>query len=726
MTWLDYPGHGWAVLAGLLACAVVGLGFTRLFLVRRLHGWLIGLAGLLQGLCVICILLILCNPSALKETPQQARNRVLIVMDTSRSMSIQDTAQGTRLDAAISAFQTHAESETDASPEFKILGLDTSLYGCDQPGQLIRWGDHSRVGPLCRRLSDVIRDANSGAMFEAVSGVVLMTDGQFEDRWQWPEDIQWPDTLASVIVGVGSPEIPFDVGVTEVRVPGRVPQGSICPVEIVLSCTQEIERTVSLDVILDDVTIERVHIDPADWTVHQGRAQQIVSCQWPMNESGRHVLGARLATDLGDKIPTNNEAWTLMDVVESQPSRVLLYSRRASMQVGKVRRVLESDTQVVLDMCLDVIKDRRLSRKSSHSSQTVSLPYEPNEFQVYDLIVMVPSDETQWDPTLIDRLYDYVAQDGGGLILLTDLSDQGPLNWQQSKLRQLLPVTFPKTRTGAEPSVGLLRPSQESLDARLFERTSFEGHDLPVLTWDLGTLKPAATSLTEVHKSTGVCMHRVGQGTVCLMGLSKLFQLYREDQGGGPLFDLLSPLVRVVCPEPGQDSQVRVFAERAPGDPSQLSLTSWVREQDRQPVDDADVLVTLGEQVVTLTPMGRGRYQAIVPYTGPQSVIVQAEAQVEGRYLGQSVLAVRLPGVPTEMSHVRLNEPGLQDLSRAMGGEYVHVNDVDQTTFERFEGSRTMQPVVAVTPQWPRWGLLLLLCVLLCTGWTVRRSLGMG
>ena len=726
MTWLGYPGHGWAVLTGVLICALVGFGFYRLFAGRRLHALALCLAGSLQGLCVFCVLLILWDPSALEETPQYTRNRVLVVMDTSQSMSIQDTAQGTRLDAAIAAFEACTDPEDDTGPQFQVLGLDRHLYGCDEPGQLTRWGSHSRVVPLSQRLSELITDANGSDSTEAVSGVVLMTDGQFEDAWQWPEDLSWPESMASLVIGVGSPNVPSDVSVTQVRVPGRVSQGSICPVEVTVSCTQDIHDPVLLDVVLDDVTIERVTLEPASWNFHQGQALQIVSCEWPMNEPGRHVLGARLAGDHTDGVPANDEAWTLMEVVESQVSRVLLYSGRATMQVGKLRRVLESDTDVILDVCLDVIKDRRLARKAGHSSQTVSFPYEPNAFRAYDLIVMATSDDTQWNATLVDHLYDYVAKDGGGLIVLSDMSGQGALAGPQHRFRQLLPVLAPERLPQPEPAVGALYPSQESLDTRLFQSGSFEGHDLPVLAWDMGRLKPATTPLAVVGESPAICVHRVGQGHVCVMGLSKLFQLYREDQAGGVLFDLMSTLVRLVSSEPGQDSQLRVFAERVPGQPDQLSLTAWVKGQDRLAVDDADVLVTLDEQVVTLTAMGRGRYRAVVPYTGPQSVVVQAEAQSQGQYLGQCVAAVHLPSVQTEMSRIRLNEPELLDLSRAMQGEYVHVDDVDQTLFERFKGRTALSPSVKVTSQWPRWVWLCLLCVLLCAGWSVRRSLGMG
>jgi hypothetical protein len=285
---------------------------------------------------------------------------------------------------------------------------------------------------------------------------------------------------------------------------------------------------------------------------------------------------------------------------------------------------------------------------------------------------------------------------------------------------------LPDITMQAEPALGVLSASQESMERRLFQGFSFEEHDLPVLSWPLGHSKPATSAVSVVDNKPAVCVHRVGQGQVCVVGLSKLFQLYREDQEGGLLGDLISTLVRLVAPEPGENSNLRVFAQRVGGRSDQLSVTAWVKDQTQQPVDGADVLVTLEAQVVSLTAMGRGRYHAVVPYTGPQSVVLHAEAQMEGQYLGESLSTVRLPSLRTEMSRVQLNEPMLQDLSRAMHGEYIHISALEPSVFDRFDGRRVLSPIVKVTGVWPRWSALCVLCVLLCVGWSVRRSLGMG
>jgi len=651
---------------------------------------------------------------------------VLVVMDTSESMSVQDMDQGTRLDAAIDTLTTCVSLFDTDGPEYQILGLDTGLYGCESPDQLIRWGSASRVRELSRRLSDLLADANDSDTTQAPSGVVLMTDGQFEDMWQWPDHTAWPESLASVVIGVGSTSALTDVSVTELRVPRRVPQGSVCSVDIELSCTGDISDPVRMDVMLDDKTVHSVTVDATNWQFNRGQAQQIVTCQWPMKTTGRHVWGARITPGPNDRIRANNEAWSLMDVVERQSNRVLLYSQRATMNVGKLRHVLASDPRVILDVCLDVIKNRWLSRKSSQTAAGVRFPYDPNEFSVYDLIVMVTSDDSQWDTTQINHLYDYVAKQGGGLILIADASKPGVLHWHQEQLRQLLPVTLPDITMQAEPALGVLSASQESRERRLFQGLSFEAHDLPVLSWPLGHAKPATSSVSVVDNKPAVCVHRVGQGQVCVVGLSKLFQLYREDQEGGLLFDLISTLVRLVTPEPSEHSNLRVFAERVGDRPDHLSVTAWVKDQTQQSVDGADVLVTLEAQVVSLTAMGRGRYHAVVPYTGPQSVVLHAEAQMQGQYLGESLSTVRLSSLQTEMSRVQLNEPMLQDLSRAMHGEYIHISDVEPSVFDRFEGRRVLTPIVKVTSVWPRWSALCVLCVLLCLGWSVRRSLGMG
>lgn len=722
MTWLNYPGHVWAILAGTLVCAAVFFGFIRLFQVRRLHAPAICCAGLMQGLCALGLLVILWNPSAIQEIPRSVRNRVLVVMDTSQSMSIQDTDQGDRLNAAVQAFKIHAQADSDARPMYQVLGLDSTLYACTTD-TLTRWGTHSRVGMLKQRLGEWMTDANETGQETDVTGLVLFSDGQFEDVGSGVSDMVWPQGFKAVVVGVGSALALADVGVVDVHVPGRVPKGSLCPIDVTVTSTQDVNEPLALDLILDDVVIEQALLEPGQWTAGEPQ-QQRVTFQWPMQQTGQHVLGARISHMDGDRNSANDEAWTVLDVMEQQTSRVLLYTRRASLQVGKIRRVLEMDSQVVLDVCLDVIKDRRTALKAGQSSGAVSFPYEPNEFKVYDLIVLVTSEPSVWDETQVRNLYGFVAEQGGGLIVVADSTGQGLFTDSRPMITRLLPVITTDMTTG--PALGGLAPSREALDRRWFQADSFGFQDGPVLAWPLGQLKPAAWDLARVNDQPALSLHRVGKGHVCVVGLSKLFQLYREDRSGGVLSTLFSALVRAAAPQPDTASGLCVFAERVPGLADRIWVTARIEAQADRFVDDATVLVTLNGQVWSLSAMGQGWYRVEVPYSGPHSLVIHAEAQAQGGYLGTCDTAVRLPSVRDEMSDIQLNKSGLKDLSKAIHGEYVHVNDVDRSVFDRFDARKTLQPEIEVDSLWPRWMVLCVLSILLCASWMIRRSLGMG
>ena len=715
----DFPGFEWAVITVLVAWCGLFYGFLRMVLGKRQQTLTILLAGLIQGLVVLGILIILWNPCSRTTTPQTIPNRVLVVMDTSQSMSIADIPQGTRLSAATTSFSTHANTQGDRSPQFEILGLDTTLYRCQQCEQLTPSGSHSRLNPLLQGLSE----ENAAKSLKDVVGVLLFTDGQFEDSDLERAQRIWPDSLEPIIIGVGSPDELSDLRIVDVRTPARVPLGTVCPIDITVASSQAFHDPIQLDVLLDDLILETVTLPPKDWLFDQGQVQKTITCQWSMIQPGEHLLGARLAPHADDLIPTNNEGWTQVEVTEAPMFRVLLYSQRLSMQVGKLRRVLESDPTVMLDLCLDVIKNDHLARYAGLSRQSVAFP---TDLEPYDLIVMATSQASQWNSALIDNLYDYVVHHGGGLLLLTDPVEPDALRWKQNRLRQLLPIIDPNSPSSDNSTAGMLHATPEALKLGMVTNTFFQTLDLPVHAWNLGSPKPASTTLFEVEQKPTVLMHRVGQGHVCLMGLSKLFQLYREDRHGGTLYELINPLIRRLAPQPGQESGMRVFAERMPGRTDDLTITAWIEERDHQALDNAEVLVSLNDQTIALIPLGQGQYQATVPYSGPQCLVVRAQAQSRGTYLGEAVTVTRLPSLRSEMSQTRLNEPLLKNLAQILEGQYLPLNEVDHTLFDRFQGRRQTRPIEKVTPQWPRWPIWAALCLLLCMGWTIRRSIGLG
>jgi hypothetical protein len=212
---------------------------------------------------------------------------------------------------------------------------------------------------------------------------------------------------------------------------------------------------------------------------------------------------------------------------------------------------------------------------------------------------------------------------------------------------------------------------------------------------------------------------------VCLLNASKLFLLYREDREGGALSELMCGLVAYLGRTPAQGSSVELFAERTAEDPRRVEFNTYVMDKSFEPVISANVLLTAGERVVSMEPTGRGYYRATLDWGPAQSVVATAQAELNGSFLGERTLATNLPPVRDEMSCVDLDEPFLRALADKLRARYIHIDDLDGKTAETFVPRRQIGMTETVTSVWPRWPLLVTLCVLLSAGWFIRRAIGL-
>jgi hypothetical protein len=108
-----------------------------------------------------------------------------------------------------------------------------------------------------------------------------------------------------------------------------------------------------------------------------------------------------------------------------------------------------------------------------------------------------------------------------------------------------------------------------------------------------------------------------------------------------------------------------------------------------------------------------------------QSVVATAQAERNGTFLGERTIAANLPPIRDEMSETDLDEPFLKALAQRLGAKYLHIDDVDSQIARAFTAKQQIGATQEVTSAWPRWPLLLLLCLLLSIKWFLRRSIGL-
>ncbi|MHC4639296.1 MAG: hypothetical protein ACYTBV_17605, partial [Planctomycetota bacterium] len=157
MVYADYPGHFWAVLTGAIIAVLLVIAYlgkeSRKARIWNVFFWL------LQFAVIGILLVILWNPSKPQMSETATRNTVLVLFDTSESMSVADEegfsftdllkenegGSSSRLDKAVGIFKDRFSPSDPEGPEYRIYGFDHHSYYSDTIETLRRWGGRTNL-----------------------------------------------------------------------------------------------------------------------------------------------------------------------------------------------------------------------------------------------------------------------------------------------------------------------------------------------------------------------------------------------------------------------------------------------------------------------------------------------------------------------------------------------------------------------------------------------------
>jgi len=754
MIFADYPGHLVAFVLVPATAAIVFLAFRASQLQTARRGRYRWLLAAMHYATVLLLLVILWNPSAWQQEETFGRNTVLAVFDTSESMSIADDGRAARLDKSLSRFAECLDAQGEAGPQYRVYGFDDRAYHCGTADLLRRWGSRSN-------LHEAFSLVAGGAGNEEPAGVVVFTDGRADDRDPRRYLPPQGENLPVLIVGVGARSARPDIAIETISSPATAWVDTAYDVAVVVTAANVPKAPVTLEFLCDDEIVQthqlgREQFRPGD----SGAAQALVEFTVPARQLGTQVLTARVKPCPGEINLANNARSTSVQVTQERSLRVLLYTQWAGFDIGKIRQSLAWDKRIRLDLGFDVIRDSGLADRALRASGYVTEADFKDRCNEYDVIILGPC-HTGFQA---EDMYDFVARRGGGLLLLpgstveslaTQAEGHGssmlPVSWRghlalasrghpglASPARGML--TVPRVR-GQDalatlerldpirlwpPQRDAIKPSFEARIARVFDPEMFENARWKVSPYyEIAAVKPAATALVTAGGLPIVAVHRIGRGRVCLLNASKLFTLYGEDREGGALSELMCSLVAYLGRTSAQGAGVELFAERMDDNAQRVEFNAYVVDKAFEPVVAANVLMTAGEQTVSMEPTGRGYYRATLDWGSAQSVVATAQAELNGSFLGERTLATNLPPVRDEMSCVDLDEPFLRALAERLRARYVHIEDLDEDAAKLFVPRHQIGVTETVNSVWPRWPVLVTLCLLLSAGWFIRRAIGL-
>jgi hypothetical protein len=322
-------------------------------------------------------------------------------------------------------------------------------------------------------------------------------------------------------------------------------------------------------------------------------------------------------------------------------------------------------------------------------------------------------------------LYDYVAERGGGLLLIPGQDEHDLTLTRAPGLKALMPGVFSQDTGATAHLATAMKVTPEGVALGLTELGVSPDEAAELSAYYEVTKKPAATTAATLSDTPAIVSHRVGRGNVALLNLRHLYRLYREDEDGGVLRSLASGLVTHLGAAVHEQARIQLLAERADSDPRLVQFTAVVRDALYKPASGATVLVSVDDAVTRMDETKEGEYRAFVHTGGQETLVARAEAAQGGIFIGETTIAARLPLPQGEMDRVQRNRPFLTALAERLDATYIDLEELDIAVAERFPAVSKIERVRDIQSAWRNWLWFGALCGLLTAGWFVRRLAGL-
>ena len=767
------PGWTWPAAAlALGATLLVTVSYLRLASQRGVRSGAAWVAAGLKLAGLWALILCLPEPLVVRERVVPGAHHLVVLADTSLSLSVHDRGVGApRSDAMASALTEDAAWLTRAAQDFAVerYTFDARLRRVESFEELAFGGEASALADALGRLRRRFADA-------AVGGIVVWTDGNATDDLESLDLREMPPVFP---VLVGEQDGLRDLAIEDLAVNETAFEET--PVILrarvrAVGCEAE-----PIQVWLADesgtVLLEQTGSAPSDGGSAEFRFEV------PRDSRGIRFLTAHAALrddpdGLGEATTENNRRFAAVHR-NVGPYRVLYVGGRPNWEFKFLRRAMSEDREVELVGLLRIAKrkpkftfrdtgvDRRNTLFKGFEAEEAEIeqydepvllrlgtrdefelregfPQRAEDLFAYSAVVLDDLEATFFDPDQQALLEQFVGRRGGGFLALGGEGSFDAGSWERTPLADLLPVYLKQdgrlagenyrlslTREGwLEPWVRLRAHELEERERR---------GQMPILRTmhGVGEPKPGAAVLLEAQLADGSSLpalvtHRFGRGRAAALLAADLWRwdLAREAVDESDLGRSWRQLLRWLVADVPERLEVRV--EEA-GEERGVTLRVRLRDERFEAEDRASLRTTVTDpDGVTLELDARpssdeaGAWETrFTPrHPGPHRVEVVATLE-DGSTLPAAVSGWVAEPARNEWTRLRADRARMDRLARATGGELLNPSDIDEFAESLVHRDLPHQERELV-PLWHRWWSFVLALGLFLAEWTVRRRTGLA
>jgi uncharacterized membrane protein len=689
---------------------------------------------LLQTAFLALLLLMLWQPALSVATLKPQQNIVAVLVDDSKSMAIEDNGSSRR-DQAVRTLDSGLLDSLRQRFQVRVYRLGDAVTRIEKTEQLNASAPATRIG-------EALRQVASESASLPVGAIVLLSDGA--------ENAGGIDleTIAAVrqhripvhAIGYGLEQLPQDIEVTDLQVPGKTLADSRVLAQVTLRQRGYAGQRVRVS-LKDSGKV----LTSQEVTLKGDGAEQIESIMFNAGSAGARNVEASVDVQKGEVNANNNRQTRVMDVDGAKP-RILYIEGEPRWEFKFIRRAIEEDNSLRLVTILRTTQNK-IYRQGIDTPEELAQGFPSKSEDLFGFQgLIIGSVEANWlteaQQTMIK---DFADRRGGGVLFLAGrfaLSDGG---YAQPPFNDLLPVDLPSSKntyhaqSAATPE--LTSSGRDSLITRLEdnpEANVARWKKLPYLmNWqEVGSPKRGALVLLEAspagstRKVPMLITQNYGRGRTAVFATSGSWrwqmQLPVEDRTHEVFWQQL--LRWTIAGSPGR--VVVSTPKTLLADESRLKLRAEVRDKSYIPAGDADVRAhIMGPEGlstdVTLRPdpQERGTFLADWEAPKPGSYLAEVVARRGEEELGREVLTFRREDGIAENFRTEQNRELLEKLASQTGGRYYRPNESGKLASE-IEYSESGISVRETRDLWNMPIFFFAALILRGSEWLLRRKWG--
>lgn len=734
------PIPWWAFVAIVSALAAVSwLAYRRAPLGARRRRALAAL----RFVTLLLLVLFLMRPVVRRDPPDGGSDVVVpVLVDTSRSMGIEDADGQRRIDRARDLLTTELLPLLRGGfrVEMFAFGDGVAAVAPDDLSATARRSD----------LSGALAAVHERFRGRPVAGIVLLSDGG--DTSGAVEATAGKLAMPIYAAGIGSPAVGRDREVLSVTVAEAVLDDSRVDLAVLAVSHGHGTDPIALRLLENGRPLEVRRVIPAGDGVPVRALFQVSP-----GRGAAAVYSVEIPIAAGELVPENNTRSVLVQP-PSRARRVLLVEGAPGFEHSFLRRALASDPGLEVDSVVRKGKNEAgadtfyiQAVRSRSDALTSGYPERPEALFAYDAIVLANVEPGQLSRAQLETTRAFVAMRGGGLLMLGARSfmKQGLID---SALEEVVPLELSGRGSSMPPPVS--RASLRGAN-RVGLTASGEAHPVMQLEpaiedtrkrWDaapalaatviLGEPRAGATVLAVSGGAAGesrplVAVQRFGEGrSMVFTGEASWrwrMMLPASDRSYDTFWRQAVRWLALTAPGP---VDVTAPAGSSPGET--LALRVAVRDAAFQPQTGATVNVRVTapdgtiERIEAAAPdtFDDGAFVARFRPQQPGVYRVSADAARGAAPLGSAATVLLVGGSDLEMTDPRLNLQLLQRVTLASGGRLFAAGE-GQALLSSLRAGVPAARLAVRRDLWHTVWSFAALVVLLATEWILRRRWGL-